>query len=45
MAVCREKAAPPQTRIAAEVTAIAVSPAAALHSSARSSVVSRGFSR
>src|SRR5215472_2915865 len=45
MAVCLEKAAPPQTRIAVEVTAIAVSPAAALHSSALSSVVSRGRSR
>ena len=44
-AVCFENAAPPQTRIAAEVTAMATSPAAALVSSTRNMVVSRGCSR
>src|SRR5271168_3969295 len=45
MPVCFEKAAPPQARIAWEVTEIAASPAAALDSSTRSMVVSRGRSR
>ena len=42
MEVWRENAAPPAARIAAEVTLIAVSPAAALVSSTRSIIVSRG---
>src|ERR1700731_3079014 len=45
MAKCLENAAPPHARIAAEVTAIATSPADALLSSTRSMVVSRGRSR
>ena len=36
MTMCFENAAPPQTRIAAEVTPMAMSPAAALVSSTRS---------
>ena len=45
MPVCFENAAPPQARIAADVTPIAMSPAEALVSSTRSTVVSRGRSR
>ena len=42
---CFENAAPPQIHIAVDVTLIATSPAAALDSSTRSIVVSRGVSR
>ncbi len=45
MFMCFENAAPPHTRIAVEVTPMAVSPAAALVSSTRNRVVSRGRSR
>src|SRR5262249_4900841 len=45
MPACRVNAAPPHVRIANEVTAIAVSPAAALISSTRSMVRSPGCSR
>src|SRR5262249_46591562 len=45
MPVFLENAAPPHARIAAEVTLMAMSPAAALVSSTRNSVVSRGRSR
>src|SRR6266566_3197032 len=45
MLICFENAAPPQMRMAVEVTPMATSPAAALLSSTRNMVASRGLSR